>query len=36
MKIIQNEEKWLIDMSEDPDMRNATLDTERSLEQVLC
>ena len=36
MKIIQNEEKWLIYMSEDADMRNPALDTERSLKQVLC
>ena len=34
-KIIQDEEKLLINMSEDRGMRNAALDTERSLKQVL-
>ena len=35
LKIFQNEEKWLINISEEPDMRNATLDTERSLKEIL-
>ena len=34
-KIVQNEEKWLINVSEDMGMKNATLDTIRSLNQVL-
>ena len=35
LKIFQTEEKFLINGSEDPDMKNATLDTERSQKQVL-
>ena len=35
MKIVENEEKWLINVSEEPDMINATLDIERSLRQII-
>ena len=35
LKIVQNEQKWLINVSEDPHMRNAALDIGRSLKQIL-
>ena len=35
MKIVENEEKWLINVSEEPDMINATLDNGRSLRQIM-
>ena len=35
MKIFENEGKWLINMSEEPDMINATLDNGRSLRQLI-
>ena len=35
LKIVQNEEKWVIHVSEDLDMRNTTLDTGLSLKQIL-
>ena len=34
LKIVQNEQKWLINVSEEPDMINTTLDNERSLKQI--
>ena len=35
MKIFKNEEKWLINVSEEPDMINTTLDNERTLRQLI-
>ena len=35
LKIFENEEKWLINVSEEPDMVNTTLDTGRSLRQLI-
>ena len=35
MKIFENEEKWLINVSEEPDMINSTLDNGRSLRQLI-
>ena len=35
MKIFENEEKWLINVSEEPDMINTTLDNGRSLRQLI-
>ena len=35
MKIFENEEKWLINVSDEPDMINTTLDNERSLRQYI-
>ena len=35
LKIVENEENSLSNVSEDPDVRNATLDTGRSLKQIL-
>ena len=35
MKIVENEEKWLINNSKEPDMINATLDIGRSLRQII-
>ena len=34
MKIFENEEKWLINVSEEPDMVNITFDNGRSLRQL--
>ena len=34
-KIVENEEKWLINVSEEPHMMNATLDIGRSLRQII-
>ena len=31
LKIVQNEQKWLINLSEEPNIINATLDNRRSL-----
>ena len=35
LKIFENEEKWLINVSEEPDMINSTLDNGRSLRQLI-
>ena len=35
LKIFKNEEKWLINVSEEPDMINTTLDNGRSLRQLI-
>ena len=35
MKIFENGEKWLINVSEEPDMINTTLDNKRSLGQLI-
>ena len=35
MKSFENEEKWLINVSEEPDMINTTLDNGRSLGQLI-
>ena len=35
MKIFEDEEKWLINVSEEPDMINTTLDNGRSLRQLI-
>ena len=35
MKIFENEEKWLINVSEEPDMMNTTLDNGKSLRQLI-
>ena len=35
MKIFENEEKWLINVSEEPDMINITLDNGMSLRQLI-
>ena len=35
LKIFQNEEKWLINVSQEPDMINTTLDNGRSLKQLI-
>ena len=35
LKIVENEGKWLINVSEEPDMINATLDIGRSLRQII-
>ena len=35
LKIVQNEEKWLINVNEERDMINATLDDGKSLKQIL-
>ena len=35
LKIVQNEEKWVVSVGEDQNVRSARLDTGRSLEQTL-
>ena len=35
LKIFKNEEKWLINVGEEPDMINTTLDNGRSLRQLV-
>ena len=35
LKILENEEKWFINVSEEPDMINTTLDNARSLRQLI-
>ena len=34
LKVVQSEQKWLIYVSEEPDMMNPILDNERSLKQI--
>ena len=34
LKIVENEEKWLINVGEDPHMRNTTFDHGRSIKQI--
>ena len=35
LKIVQNERKWFINLSEEPDMINATLDNRRRLKKFI-
>ena len=35
LEIFENEEKWLINVSQEPDMMNTTLDNRRSLRQFI-